>query len=150
MVIITKTTPDLFFSFMDVVSPIQPCNLQRIRQGLKKAMGPVYSVQNFATQYNFVKIDKTTRLFSLSSEGERLMYYTGNLRNKFLSDNIKLQFCEPFASLQNELSKRKQISLKDVGDFLEMKFPQKKKWKPQDKVDYTEAIAQWLDRKSVV
>lgn len=144
MVAVTKTTPDLFFSFMDILSSIQPCDLKRIRQGLKKAMGPVYSVQKFAEQYGFVKIDKTTHLLSLSTEGERLMRYTGNLRNRFLIDNIKIQFCEPFISLQDELSKRKRMTIRDVGNFLEVKFPQKKKWNAQDKTDYSEAIAQWL------
>jgi hypothetical protein len=144
MVIITKTMPDLFFSFMDVVSSIQPCNLQRIRQGLKTAMGPVYSVQNFATQYGLVTYDKTTSSLSLSPEGERLMYYTGNLRNKFLIENLKLQFCEPFASLRHELSKKTQMTIKDLGDFLEMKFPQRRKWSVEDKIDYSEAVAEWL------
>lgn len=144
MVAITKTTPDLFFSFMDILSAIQPCDLKRIRQGLKKAMGPVYSVQKFSKQYGFVKIDKTTRLLSLTTEGERLLHYTGNLRNRFLIDNMKMQFCEPFASLKHELSKRKQMSIRDIGSFLEIKFPQKKKWNTQDKVDYSKAIAKWL------
>jgi len=144
MVAITKTTPDLFFSFMDILSSIQPCDLNRIRQGLKKAMGPVYSVQKFAKQYGFVKIDKTNRMLSLSTEGERLMLYTGNLRNRFVIDNLKMQFCEPFISLQNELSKKKQMTIRDIGDFLEIKFPQKKKWSSQDKIDYSEAIAEWL------
>lgn len=144
MVIITKTKPDLFFSFMNVISSIQPCNLQKIRQGLRTAMGPVYSVQNFATQYGFVTSDKTTKLFSLSTDGERLMKYTGNLQTKFLTENMKLQLCEPFSSLQYELSKRKQMTIKDVGDFLELKFPQRKKWSAKEKIDYGEAIAEWL------
>lgn len=144
MVIITKTTPNLFFSFLSVVSSVQPCSLQTIRQGLKTAMGPVYSVQNFATQYGFVTFDKESSLFSLSTEGERLMQYTGNLRKRFLIDNIKLQFSEPFASLQHELSQRRQMTVKDIGDFLEMKFPQKRKWTAPDKTGYGDAIVQWL------
>jgi hypothetical protein len=144
MVTITKTSPDLFFSFMDVVSSFQPCSLDKIRQGLKTPMGPVYSVQNFATQYSFVTFDKSTKLFSLSSDGERFMNYTGNLRIKFLIENIKLQFSEPFQSLQNELYKRKEMMIKDVGDYLELKFPQKRKWTAKDKIDYSEAIVKWL------
>jgi len=144
MVTITKTTPDLFFSFMNVISSIQPCNLQKIRQGLRTAMGPVYSVQNFASQYDFVTVDKASKLLSLSTDGERLMQYTGNLQAKFLTENVKLQFYEPFSSLQYELSKRKQMAIKDVGDFLELKFPQRKKWSAREKTDYSEAIVKWL------
>jgi hypothetical protein len=144
MVVITKTSPELFFSYMDVVSSFQPCTLQKIRQGLKTAMGPVYSVQNFATQYCFVTYDKSTKLFSLSTDGERFMNYTGNLRIKFLIENMKLQYSEPFQSLQHELSKKKWMTIKDVGDFLELKFPQKRKWSAKDTTDYGEAIVEWL------
>jgi hypothetical protein len=144
MVTITKTTPDSFFSFMDVVSSVQPCNLQTVRKGLKTAMGPVYSAQNFAAQYGFVSLDKTTKLLSLSTEGERLIQYTGNFRDKFLIDITKLQFREPFASLRQELSKKTQMTVKDVGDFLEMKFPQRRKWTVEEKADYSDAVVQWL------
>ena len=144
MVTITKTIPDLFFSFMGVVSSFQPCTLPKIRQGLKTAMGPVYSVQNFAAQYGFVTFDKKTREFSLSTEGERLMQYTGNLRNRFLIENTKLQCSEPFSSLHHELSHRNLMTTREIGDYLEIKFPQKRKWDGQDKTDYAEAISEWL------
>ena len=144
MVIITKTTPSLLLSFIDVVSSVQPCSLQTIRQGLKTAMGPVYSVQKFSAQYGFVTIDKENGLISLSTEGVRLSQYEGNLRDRFIIDNIRLQFREPFASLQGELSKRKQMTIRDIGDFLEMKFPQRGKWTAQEKTGYSEAIVEWL------
>ena len=144
MVTITKTSPELFFSLMNVVSSIQPCAIQKVRQGLKMPIGPVYSVRNFAIQYGFVISDKSTKLLSLSTDGERLMCYTGELQIKFLIDNIRLHLREPFASIQQELQKTKQMTVKQVGDFLELKFPQKRKWLGKDKIDYSKAIIEWL------
>jgi hypothetical protein len=144
MVTITKTNPDLFFSFMAVVSSFQPCTLPMIRQGLKTAMGPVHSVQSFATQYGFVSFDKKTSQYSLSTEGERLVQYAGNLRNRFLTENTKLQCREPFSSLHDELSQKHLMTVKEIGEYLELKFPQKRKWDSQDKIDYAEAISAWL------
>jgi hypothetical protein len=104
----------------------------------------VYSVQNFATQYGFVTFDKKTSEFSLSTEGERLVQYTGNLRNRFLIENTKLQCYEPFASLHRELLHKNLMTTKEIGDFLEIKFPQKRKWNAEDKTGYAEAISEWL------
>jgi hypothetical protein len=54
MVTITKTTPNLFFKFMHVLSSFQPCSIDKIRKGMKEVWGPVYSARNFALEYKFV------------------------------------------------------------------------------------------------
>lgn len=144
MLTITKTTPELFFSFMNAIYSFQPCTIEKIRKGMKKPWGPVYAARNFATQYSFVKFSKKTGKFSLSTDGERLLQYTGNLRNKFLTDNFKLQYYEPFASLKDQLSLKTQMTIQGIAEFLETKFPQKKKWSVQDKTDHGGAVTEWL------
>jgi hypothetical protein len=36
------------------------------------------------------------------------------------------------------------MSPKEIGDFLEIKFPKRKGWNAKDKIDYAEAISDWL------
>ncbi|MCJ7560016.1 hypothetical protein MUO79_05285, partial [Candidatus Bathyarchaeota archaeon] len=74
----------------------------------------------------------------------RLIRFSGNLRNDFLVNNLKLQFCEPFVSLEKELRKRKIMTIQDVGDFLETKFLQKKKLISSDKEAIGAAMGEWL------
>jgi hypothetical protein len=143
-VTITKTKPERFFSFLETVSSLQPCTIEQIRKQMKSIWGPVRSARNFAKEYNLVVYDEKSAKFSLSTDGIRLMRYTGNLRNTFLVDNLRLQFCEPFASLQRQLSQKAQMTIQEIAEFLEVKFPQKKKWSVQDKTDYGEAFADWL------
>lgn len=144
MVTITKTTPDLFFSFIDTVSSFQPCIIAGIRKAMKEVWGPVYSARNFALEYKFISVNEKNKTFSLTVDGERLLRFAGNLRTEFLIHNFKLQCYEPFSSIQNELTKKNKMSIQDIGDFVEIKFPQKDRWKPQDKAEYGKALAEWL------
>jgi hypothetical protein len=111
---------------------------------MKQVWGPVYSARNFALQYKFVSFDEQKKTFSLTTDGERLSRYTGSLRNEFLIHNFKLQYHEPFSSLQKEIAQRKIMSIQDIGEFLEVKFPQKAKLKSQEREEFGSAIAQWL------
>jgi len=144
MVTVTKTTPRQFFAFLDIISAFQPCSIEQIRKSMKSVWGPVYSTRNFALQYKFISFDEKGKTFSLAQDGERLLRYSGNLRYEFLINNFKLQCCEPFSSLQNELSKRRKMTISEIGDFLETKFSQKAKWKSSEKEEFGKAITQWL------
>jgi len=144
MVEITKTTPESFFRFLNVVSSFQPCTLDKIRKGLKEVWGPVYSARNFALEYKFVSFDEKKKTFSLSVDGERLLRFSGNMRNEFLIHNLRLQYYEPFSSLQRELSSRNIMSIREIGDFLNTKFSHKGKWAAKDIEEYGNAIAEWL------
>jgi hypothetical protein len=111
---------------------------------MKEVWGPVYSTRNFALEYKFVSFDEKSKTFSLTTDGERLLRFTGNLRKQFLMNNFRLQCYEPFSYLQTELSQKNKMSVQDIGELVETKFPQRKKWKPQDKEDFGRAIAEWL------
>ena len=145
MVELTKTTPELFNTFIEVVSSFQPCTLEQIRQAMKGIWGPVYSAKNFAVEYGFVEYNEKEKRFKLSLQGERLTRLSGNLRNDFLINNIKLPCAEPFLSLTNELQKRKTMSVQEIADFLGTKYPQKKKWTVADKEAISEAFSLWLE-----
>jgi len=111
MVTITKTKPILLFAFLDNVSSFQPCSLDLIRKGMREVWGPVYSARNFALEYKFIHFDDKSKTFSLTTDGERLLRYTGSLRNEFLIHNFKLSFYEPFSSVERELAQRKNMSI---------------------------------------
>jgi hypothetical protein len=111
---------------------------------MKQVWGFVYSARNFALHYGFIVVDEKSKAISLSTNGERLLRYSGNLRNEFLLHSVRLQCHEPFSSLQKELVQKKTMSIQEVGDFLENKFPQKEKWKSREKGEFGNAISQWL------
>jgi hypothetical protein len=144
MVEITKTTPESFFRFLSVVSSFQPCSLADIRKGLKGVWGPVYSARNFSLEYKFISYDEENRTFSLTVEGERILRFSGNMRNEFLIHNFRLLSYEPFSSLQREMSIRKQMSIREIGDFLNTKFPHKRKLTPKDVEEHGDAVSEWL------
>jgi len=144
MAVITKTTPDLFFKFMEVVSSFQPCTKEQIRKGMKEVWGPVYSARNFALEYKFISFDEKNRTFSLTTDGQRLLRFSGNLRNDFLINSYKLQCHEPFSSIQNELSRRNTMNLRDLGDFVQTRFLQKEKPTVENRQEYGKALADWL------
>jgi hypothetical protein len=129
---------------MSVVGSFQPCAIEKIRRGMKEVWGPVYSAKNFALEYKFVSLDEKAKTFSLTPDGERLARFTGNLKKEFLVNSFKLQFCEPFAYLQTELSKKNTMGIQNIGELVEIKFPQGKSWKQQDKEAFGRAIAEWL------
>jgi hypothetical protein len=150
MATITKTNPKLFDQFMDVVSSFQPCSIEQIRRAMKEGWGPVYSARNFALEYGFVNYSEENKRFTLSMLGERLLRFSGNLRNEFLVHNVKLQCNEPFLSLSRELQNKKEMTIQDVSDFLETKFPSKKKWAPIDKDAIGAAMSEWLKVLAIV
>jgi len=144
MVKITKTRPDLFFLFADVVSSLQPCTIEQIRKRMKSIWGPVRSARNFASQYGFISIGEKSKKISLTTDGKRLLRYTGNARTDFLIYNFKLQDREPFLSLQYELSLVDEMKIRDIGDFLDTKFPHRGTWELKEKDEYGEVFAEWL------
>jgi len=144
MVTITRTTPDLFFQFMDVISSLQPCTLKQIRKRMKSIWGPVYSARNFASQYCFISIGEKSKKISFTTDGKRLLRYTSNAKTDFLIYNLKLQDREPFLSLQYELSLVNKMKVREIGDFLDTKFPHRGKWDLKEKEEYGEAFAEWL------
>jgi len=129
---------------MDTVSSFQPCTIASVRKAMKEVWGPVYSARNFASQYKFISFNEKNKTFSLTVDGDRLLRFTGNLRNEFLTHNFKLQCQEPFSSIQNELAKKNKMSVQAIGDFVETKFPQKERWNSQDKEEYGKALTEWL------
>jgi len=144
MVEITKATPELFFLFLRMVSSLEPCTIEKIRKGMKEVWGPVYSARNFAMEYRFVSFDEKNKTFSLAIDGERLLRFSENMRNEFLIHNFKLQYYEPFSSLQKEMSSRNKMSIREIGDFLNTKYSHKGKWTPKDIEEYENAVAEWL------
>ena len=144
MVTITRTTPDLFFQFMDVISSLQPCTLEQIRKRMKSIWGPVYSARNFASQYGFISIGERSKKISFTTDGKRLLGYTSNAKADFLIYNLKLQDREPFLSLQYELSLVNKMKVREIGDFLDTKFPHRGTWDLKKKEEYGEAFAEWL------
>ena len=142
--VLTKTTPDLFFSFIETVSSLQPCTIGQIRKSMKKVWGPVYSARNFCKGYGFISIEKEKKTVSLTIDGERLLRYSGNARIDFLIYYFKLQDREPFLSLQYELSRLNSMDIREIGEFLDTKFVHKGTWTTKDKEEYGESFAQWL------
>ena len=143
-VVLTRTKPELFFSFLEIVSSLQPCTIEQIRKRMKSIWGPVRSSRNFASQYGFISIGEESKKISLTTDGIRLLRYTGNARTDFLIYNFKLQDREPFLSLQYELSLVGKMKVRDVGDFLDTKFPHKGTWDTKEKDEYGDAFAEWL------
>ena len=143
-VILTKTKPELFLSFLEVVSSLQPCTIEQIRKRMKLIWGPVRSARNFAGQYGFISIGEKSKKISLTTDGKRLLRYTGNARTDFLIYNFKLQDREPFLSLQYELSVVGKMKVREIGNFLDTKFPHKGTWGTKEKGEYGEAFAEWL------
>jgi len=143
-VVLTKTKPELFFSFLEIVSSLQPCTIEQIRKRMKSIWGPVRSARNFASQYGFISIEEKSKKISLKTNGKRLLRYTGNARKDFLIYNSKLQDIEPFLSLQYELSLLDKMSVRDIGEFLDTKFPHKGTWELKEKDEYGETFAEWL------
>lgn len=143
-VMLTRTKPELLFSFLEVVSSLQPCTIEQIRKRMKSIWGPVRSARNFASQYDFISIGERSKKISLTTDGKRLLRYTDNARIDFLIYNFKLQDREPFLSLQYELSLVGKMKIRDVGNFLDTKFPHKGTWDIKEKNEYGEAFAEWL------
>ena len=141
---LTKTKPELLFSFLEIVSSLQPCTIEQIRKRMKSIWGPVRSTRNFASQYGFISIGEKSKKISLTTDGKRLLRYTSNARTDFLIYNLKLQDREPFLSLQYELSLINKMKVREIGDFLDTKFPHRGTWDLKEKEEYGEAFAEWL------
>jgi hypothetical protein len=141
---LTKTKPELFFSFLKAVSSLQPCTIEQIRKHMKSNWGPVRSARNFASQYGFISMQEKSNKIFLTTDAERLLRYTNNARTDFLIFNFKLQDYEPFLSLQYELSLKNKMRIDEVGDFLDTKFPHKGRWNSKEKSEYGDAFAEWL------
>ena len=142
--ILIKTSPELFFSFLEIVSSLQPCTIAQIRKRMKSIWGPVRSARNFASHYGFISIEEKNKKISLTTDGARLLRYSNNARTDFLIHNLKLQDREPFLSLQYELSLAKNMKINEVGNFLDTKFPHKGTWHSKEKAEYGDAFAEWL------
>jgi len=143
-IIITKTKPEFLFSFLEAISSLQPCTVEQIRKYMKSIWSPVRSARNFASQYGLISIDEESRKFSLTTNATRLLRYTDNGRIDFLIYNIKLQEKEPFLSLQYELSLSGKKKIREIGEFLDTKFMQKKKLDTKEKDEYGKTLSEWL------
>lgn len=142
-VLITRTTPKLFFQFLDAVSSVQPATIYQIRACLKAPnLGSVHAARAFSQHYGFIESDN--KKFKLTNLGERLLSYTDNARFDFLISFVKIQEKEPFLFLKRELQKNKILKLTRIAELLQIKFQLKEKWLAEDQMRIGKVYGQWL------
>lgn len=141
-VLISTTTPDMFFRFLETVESLQRSTINQIRSCMKDAWGPVRATKAFCAHYGFIEEKK--EMISLTNQGIRLLKHTDNARRDFLIFTIKLQEKEPFLFLKNELQKNDTFKKNRIGELLQIKFRPKENWIEKKVLRFSDVYLQWL------
>lgn len=141
----TKTSPVIFFAFLESVKRLQPATLKQICSDLSTVLKPpnigaVRSVIAFATSHGFV--DSSHGSFRLEPLGDRLLRFSGNARIDFLVMNAKLVEKEPFNFLRHELKDQGTVSWERFRKLFQTKYSVAS---GSDQTTYAKTYAAWLE-----
>jgi len=122
---LTKTSPEIFFAFLESVKRLQPATLKQICSDLSVVLKPpnvgaVRSAIAFATTYGFITSAQGN--LRLEPLGDRLLKFSGNARIDFLDMSAKLVEKEPFNFLRQELKDQGTISWERFRKLFHTKY----------------------------